>query len=78
MDLPCVKCLCFPVCKDGVPMRHSGTALMGHIQNVLITKCSLLNNFIYFTKRTGEYNGDESSGEQMSRVMDYFRLKMNQ
>ena len=70
MDLPCVKCICFPVCKDTIPMRHSGTALMGHIQNELITKCSLLNDFIYFN------DNDSSSRKNISVVMDYFRLKM--
>ena len=75
-DLPCIKCICFAVCKDSVPMRNSGTALMGHIQNELITKCSLLNDFIYFSKRTGEDNYTTSSGEQMYKVINYFRSKM--
>ena len=74
MDIPCQQCICFAVCKDSVPMRTCGTpfkySLMGHIQNELITKCSLLNDFIYF-------NDDQSnSGNNMYVIIDYFKSKM--
>ena len=57
-------------------MRNSGTALMGHIESVLVKKCSLLDNYIYLCERTVAHLYTPSSGEQMYKVMDYFRSKM--
>ena len=70
MPLPCIDCITFAICKDTVPMRHSGTALMGHIQGPLIDKCSLVHDYIYA-------DGNDS-GKNMSEVIKYFREKMNQ
>jgi hypothetical protein len=70
MELPCIDCITFAVCKDTVPMRHSGTALGGHIESTLIKKCSLLHDFIY--------NDNYNSGSAMIEVKKYFSKKMNQ
>ncbi len=69
-DLPCIDCVCFAICKDTTPMRHSGTALMGHIEGVLCNKCSLVHNFIY--------NEGRESRKNILIVIDYFKKKMNQ
>jgi len=72
MDLPCIDCICFAICKDTVPMRHSGTALMGHIQNNLVNKCSLIHDFIY------DNDSDKGSGVNIFIVTKYYKNKMNQ
>ena len=70
MDIPCQQCICFAACKNTVPMRNSGAALMSHIEVTLRNKCSILNEFIY-------YNDDYSGcGNNLHVIMDYFRSKM--
>lgn len=52
-------------------MRHSGTALKGHIEGPLINKCSLVHDYIYL-------NPEKGSGETIYDVINYFKQKMNQ
>lgn len=70
MKLPCIDCITFAICKDTVPMRHSGTALGSHIEGVLMKKCILIHDFVYFN------NNEKSSGENMMKVKEYFNKKM--
>jgi len=69
MELPCINCIVFAICKDTVPMRHSGTALLTHIESTLMKKCSLIHDFVY---------NDGKSGIRIMEVKEYFRKKMNQ
>ena len=72
LNLPCKDCICLATCLGDTNPIHSGTALMGHVQNVLITKCSLLNDYLYFNP-----GSPHSSGVLMNNVITFFRETWN-
>ena len=69
MDIPCIKCICFPVCKSTIPNQNDTTLiyheLIHHIEAVLRLKCSLINNYIYYHANC--------SLEGYNKLLDYFK-----
>ncbi len=68
MPIPCIDCICLPICKGEMDMPCSGTAVLDHIRNVLLVKCSLLNEYVYFKPIK-----QISDAVMLFKVKDYFQ-----
>lgn len=69
MNLPCINCLCFPICKSPISISNNNLELMCHIEQSLVYKCSLIYDFIYWN------DNDQTFGTNMNLVMNYFRFE---
>lgn len=67
MKLPCIDCVTYPLCRSSVPIYHSGTSILGHIESNLRVKCSLMNKYLIDGETEYEHR------PPIFEVLNYFR-----